>query len=263
MTSASAHKLDIAGQNLRPAAADEVEAILRARILSCAYDEGAVLLQAMVARELQVSRSPVREAMRALEAEGLLIAEPNGRMRVTSFSLSDLEDIYATRIFLESLGIALSIPRMDEAHFDLLDRGLARITDDECYSDFDTWLIEHRRFHMNLVAFCGDALYARIDRLQDQSIRIQRLYSRTQPPNWWASRASAHVQLVSACKAGQAAWAARLTAQHLGQTALTLVNQRFGDDAKTGAIEAAIEMVTSGAAAFATGSTEHRKGAEA
>ncbi|MBO6638808.1 MAG: GntR family transcriptional regulator [Roseitalea sp.] len=228
----------------------DVEQLLRDRVLGGEYPDGSVLPQARIAKELGISRTPVREAMRALQSEGLLIGEPNRRMRVATCTLGELEDVYATRIMLESLAVALSIPHMDEAHFDLLDESLGRIADEETCGEFDRWAIEHHRFHMQLVAFCGTSLYERIERLHAKSLRFQRLYNLTQSPRWWMRRSATHTQLVAACKAQRPSWAARLTAQHLGQTAITLANDQFRDEPQSGALEAAIEMVTAGSGAL-------------
>src|SRR5579871_4061237 len=90
---------------------DEVEAIhveLRRRILHNEFAAGARINQAVLARDLQVSRGPVREALRLLQREGLVEHEHQHQMRVSSVSLAGLEQLYAMHIFAEAFAASLT-----------------------------------------------------------------------------------------------------------------------------------------------------------
>jgi DNA-binding GntR family transcriptional regulator len=63
---------------------------------------------------LGVGRTPLREALRMLQREGLVEAEPNHRVRVADFSIPDLEQLYAMRISLEALAIRLTVPHLQK-----------------------------------------------------------------------------------------------------------------------------------------------------
>ena len=82
---------------------------LREAILHGEIEAGAELSQVKLADDFGVSRGPVREALRLLEREGLVEAELNCRVRVASFSPSDLEELYALRIVNEALGVRASV----------------------------------------------------------------------------------------------------------------------------------------------------------
>jgi len=84
-----------------------------------------------------------------LQNEGLVDAEPNSRARVRGFNASVLDAVYALRVFLEPLGIALSIPRMSTAHLELIDDNLRRMFACEKEDDFDQWVAEHRSFGLD------------------------------------------------------------------------------------------------------------------
>ena len=76
---------------------------LREAILNGSYQENDELKEAAIAEELGVSRTPVREAFRQLELEGLIRIVPNKGAYVTGISASDVADIYEIRSLLEGL----------------------------------------------------------------------------------------------------------------------------------------------------------------
>jgi DNA-binding GntR family transcriptional regulator len=85
---------------------------LRESILNGALPPGESLSQVQLASQLGVSRGPLREAVRMLQREGLVEAEVNRRGRVSSFSIDDLEQLYAMRIVHESLAIRINVPAL-------------------------------------------------------------------------------------------------------------------------------------------------------
>src|SRR6187551_998389 len=86
---------------------------LRERILRGDYPEGEPLRQDTLADELGVSRIPVREALRQLEAEGLVTVTPHRGAIVTTLSAAELEEVFALRAEVESALLRAAIPRLD------------------------------------------------------------------------------------------------------------------------------------------------------
>ena len=76
---------------------------IREEILSGVYQDGEELREVTLGEKLGVSRTPVREALRQLELEGLVTIVPNKGAYVTSISRKDVEDIYKIRSLLEGL----------------------------------------------------------------------------------------------------------------------------------------------------------------
>lgn len=76
---------------------------IRQAIVEGRYPAGQRLVEKNLGEEFQVSRTPVREALRALESEGLIVSLPNKGAVVRSLSARDIYDIYDLRVRLESL----------------------------------------------------------------------------------------------------------------------------------------------------------------
>ncbi|KIL46747.1 GntR family transcriptional regulator [Jeotgalibacillus soli] len=87
---------------------DQVHQTLKEMIIVGDYKPGERLYEAKIAREFEVSRSPVREAIRTLEQEGLLILDDRSRIFVYKPSIKDAVEIYECRQVLESLAVSLA-----------------------------------------------------------------------------------------------------------------------------------------------------------
>lgn len=101
---------------------DEVANELRARIYEGWYGPGSVIHQESLSTELGISRTPLREAIRMLEQEGLLIAEPGRGARVISANRKTLLAAYELRSVVDGLAARLSTVEIDEAGIAELER---------------------------------------------------------------------------------------------------------------------------------------------
>jgi DNA-binding GntR family transcriptional regulator len=100
-------------QSLPSAVADK----LRDQIIRGEIPEGAQLRQDAIANQYQVSRIPVREALRQLDAEGLIAIVPNRGAIVPALSPNDIGELFSIRALLEPEVLKLSIPRLTEDDF--------------------------------------------------------------------------------------------------------------------------------------------------
>ena len=89
---------------------------IRDRIVRGIYPEGEPLRQDALAAELGVSRIPIREALRQLEAEGLVSFSPHRGAIVSSLSLAEIEEVFALRAIIESELLRLAIPHITAEH---------------------------------------------------------------------------------------------------------------------------------------------------
>lgn len=93
------------------AAVDKAYAALRARIFSGELAPGDRLKEREICAELDVSRTPVREALRRLQADGLVVIEPRRGGIVAGISGTEAEEIYSLGMLLESFGAGLAAGR--------------------------------------------------------------------------------------------------------------------------------------------------------
>jgi DNA-binding GntR family transcriptional regulator len=200
--------------------ADLVYAQLRKQILTGVLTPGLVVSQVQLARELGVSRTPLREAVRMLQREGLVAGEANRMIRIASFSIADVEELYAVRIANEALAIRLTVPKMTDDDDAALDQSIADLSRTAIEGDTDAWNIYHRTFHTRLVSGSGKRLRTLLSELYDYAERYRHLY-RTAEPRAMSIGAQEHEQIVEACHARDGVRASDELVRHLSRTALT------------------------------------------
>jgi len=101
---------------------DEIADIVRERILKGEYRIGEKIKENQIATELKVSRTPIREAFKQLENEGLIDYIPNRGCFAKGFTRQDIEDIYAVRKALEVLAVEWAVSRIDDEQLAELQR---------------------------------------------------------------------------------------------------------------------------------------------
>jgi GntR family transcriptional regulator of gluconate operon len=102
---------------------EEVARMLRRAIISAELPSGTHLVESMLSERFQVSRAPIREALRELESEGLVESRRRG-VFVKALTLQDVWELYDLRIMLEGAAAELAVSRFDEDDIDALRRQL-------------------------------------------------------------------------------------------------------------------------------------------
>lgn len=165
----------------------------------------------------------MREALRMLQEEGLIEAEPNLRPRVSAFDPNELDSLYALRVTMEALAITISVPRLTKSDVTEIERCYGVLTSRAAHGDFAVWRDAHRSFHQLIVARAGDGLTRGLAASGQRSERYLQLYRRRVTPKWWTRGEAEHAEIAAACARGDAATAARLLARHVATTALELL----------------------------------------
>ncbi|MFF4618421.1 GntR family transcriptional regulator [Nonomuraea jabiensis] len=194
---------------------------LRELILDGAYPPGARLTEMEVAAALDMSRTPVREALRALTADGLV--QPSGRgVVVVALAQGDLDEAYQVRAALEALTAELAATRQREGRIAPADlAALRQIAIDTATATAEGRLAEavrlNRRFHRVIAELAGNsmALHA-LERIWDQ-IQVSTLRSLV-PPARPAYVSGQHEELVAAIVLGRPEEAARVARAHVLDT---------------------------------------------
>jgi DNA-binding GntR family transcriptional regulator len=150
---------------------------LRAAIMNGEFGPGAVLSQVALARTFGVSRTPLREAIRRLEAEGLVESLENRRARVAAIDAESLDVLYTERILVEAMGVKVTVPQLTEIDLnDLLAMTAAlRIATER--RDVEARDGARRALHQLYVARAGQRLRATIATAFDACERYRRLYA--------------------------------------------------------------------------------------
>ncbi|MGZ4579723.1 MAG: GntR family transcriptional regulator [Nocardioidaceae bacterium] len=144
-------------------AADRAYRFAKWAILSAMYAGGEVLTEGGLARELGVSRTPVREALLRLEVEGLVRLYPKRGAVVSTFSMDDVEDVLEARVLVENHTAQRSfanraelVPRVEEIHETMRRKRNER--DTAGFTETD------RAFHEAIVDAAGNAVLSSIYR---------------------------------------------------------------------------------------------------
>ncbi|WP_168929409.1 GntR family transcriptional regulator [Nocardioides sp. GY 10113] len=98
---------------------------IRTAIIEGRYEPGARLVEQRIAEEFDLSRTPVREALRTLDAEGLVQLEPHRGATVRAFEAEDVVDLYALRARLEGYAAELAAERHTTEDLAVIDGGIA------------------------------------------------------------------------------------------------------------------------------------------
>jgi len=195
---------------------------LRKAIVRCEIPSGMQLSQRELSELLGVGRTPLREALRMLQHEGLVEAEPNHRIRVADLSIPDLEQLYATRITLEALAIRLTVPVLQRDGLQMLEFCLTQMARLPTSEEYERWEIPHRCFHMGLVSNAGARIVTLIAQLSDHAERYRRFYS-TEAPRVHERGMREHQAIADACIARDPDLAAERLARHYSSIALGII----------------------------------------
>lgn len=152
--------------------AEQIAATLRADIVAGRLKPGAPLRQEHLAERFETSRMPVRDALKMLEAEGLIESIRNRGARVAALDPEGFREIYEMRAAAETLALRTAIPEMTNRHLDMA----AALQDQAEGAPLATFGTLNKQFHETLYAPCGwPRLLAHIDALADLSDRYLRI----------------------------------------------------------------------------------------
>ncbi len=154
MTELSTNTGDAYSPIALPSIPDVIYEALRLDISRGVYEAGPLNIRKLADR-FGVSPMPVREALRRLEAEGLVSFRSGRSVMVNALELRDLEEIFAIRLTLEELAVRAATPRLAEMPETLeeLDALVDRM--DEQVDDYDAWRETNRAFHTLLYRAAG------------------------------------------------------------------------------------------------------------
>lgn len=212
---------------------------VRDRILSGELAPGAVIPQARLAREIGVSTTPLREAVRRLAAEGFIRLTAHTDARVSEVTATEARHLYEVRESADPLGASLAAARRTDAELQRIreaERELAPITGAGSIAA----LTAHREFHRAIYEASGNPILVDIlNRLWDKADRYRMvgLQSRGDSEEDTHRVAAEHHEIADAVEAGEPERAADAMRHHihgsLGRRAIDVLESSDGEPSPT------------------------------
>lgn len=187
---------------------------LKHAVLTGAFATGERLLERDIAEKLQVSRTPVREALKRLEADGLLEAMPKQGLAVKEYSYDDIREIYMIREALECLAAEFAAINSTDADIALLDGLVVEMDRLDNEADAERLMEVHRRFSeaYNRASHMPTLIHL-IESLKDQVARVRNV-SLSTPARRTETRKE-HKELLDALRRRDPERASALTHVHI------------------------------------------------
>ncbi len=201
-----------------PTKTDHAYYSLRRKILDGELAPGDVLDQEALAATLSLSTTPIREALRRLESERLIVSRAHRSTEVAPLSFESLQQTYAIRIVLDTMAVELAAKNADDEQIKHMKAcaKLPRQKDDPLAR-----LHKNRAFHRAIYASCGnDLLVGILDSLWDISDRYRIVVLRDAPAAEAAR--SEHDAILDAVVSRDQAQAGELMRQHMVQSLATI-----------------------------------------
>ncbi|MFI8004830.1 GntR family transcriptional regulator [Streptomyces sp. NPDC086010] len=202
------------------------EAVLQ-RIVDRRYAQGSRLVEREVAEELSMSRVPVREALRALVAEGLLELLPHSGVRVRRLALTDVEHLYEV---WEPLAVqasrlaARAVAAGDGGRLVALEATLRQAESAAAADEGPREVAAHTAFHEGVVAMSGNPLLART--MEQLSWQLRLLFGLREEPGHMRAQ---HAEMYRHISAGDPEAAAASTLLHVRDSRAVALRTMFGE----------------------------------
>ncbi len=202
---------------------DQAYRVIRQRILDNVYPAGYRALEREFAEELSLSRTPVREALLKLQAEGLLELIPRHGARILPVSAGDMREIYAVLTALESMAAEIVTRRRPSAaELKPLIEASRDMTVALKADDLAAWARADEHFHRQLLELAGNAtLIQTVQLLWDRAHRARMVTLRLRPRPGHSTRE--HNAIVDAIRAGDPEATVRLYRAHRQRASVELL----------------------------------------
>ena len=191
---------------------NEIISRLREAIISGQFAPGAHLNETEIAKQMAVSRIPIREAIKKLEQEGLVIRQPNKGVNVISFTAQDVREIFSLRARLEEMAFEWAIPQLTTEDYDQLRMLLAEQKAAIEMRDYDQLTRLDLAFHELICLKAGHSRLLKIwYELHAQGQMLLNLRFRLMPDFTPETVLIDHLDILASIERGDVAYAVRLT----------------------------------------------------
>lgn len=204
---------------------------LRSAITQGVFYPGQEIDEAAIAEALKISKMPVRQAIAALEVEGLVTKVPRKKVYVTSLDKHDIEEIYTTRIALEEVAIRAAVKKAGEKDYEMLEKNLAiPLSQMDGYVGF---LEVDKEFHSLLYAPSGWQRVIKYLQQLRNNTAMYRILREPLPPEKLQLSLEEHRAIYDAYKAKDEEMTAKLLREHTIRTIPSLNDINHANEVAT------------------------------
>lgn len=180
-----------------------------------------VLQERKLAELLNISRTPVRDALNRLENEGFIIRTGGRTPVVKEFSIRELIETLHVRRTLESEAASLSAGRVPVKELDAIEAGIRKLLAEENPSPQEDWEIDSR-LHTALAQYSGNQLLTQYI----ESLRLKtRMFNLRQVPERFVSGHHEHLEIIAALRSGDAEAARAAAGRHIDNVRESIVRR--------------------------------------
>ncbi len=196
---------------------------LREAIISGSLPPSERLMEIQLAEEMGVSRTPVREAIRKLELEGLVVMIPRKGAYVAGMSIKDIVDVFEIRGALEGLAAELASERVTDEELESMERYLVKISEEIESGDLSKVVETDTDFHTLIYKASRNARLSQIiSNLREQ---IQRFRTTSLSfPGRMKIALEEHRKIVEAISSRDGELARKLAQEHIENAENTMMN---------------------------------------
>lgn len=208
----------------REALGSRVATELRIAIAAGEFAPGARLIEVDLASHFGVSRGPIRDAFRILQAEGLIEPhQPGSGMVVTGIDQDSIIELYSLRGAIEGLAIRLAVARYDEAQMHLIDQLVVQMERAAQNNDPSAFALADVAFHNEICHLSGHKRLTDVWR-QHEGIMMTLLRLTISLDQNLSSSTKAHRLLLDLIRGGDEEAAARELLEHLDRSKQRMIN---------------------------------------
>ncbi len=193
---------------------DRLADVLRQAIIGGKLRPGDRINESEIADAYGISRTPIREALRMLTQEGLVVVRPGRGAFVRVLRPEDVLEVYAIKSMTEGYAARLATQRMTGQELDTLGRYFRRMEDEAEQPSGARYLEASRRFHNYIISGSGNAMLVEIHGGIDRKIHWLRALSLSRPGRIPVALAD-HRAILDAMRRRDADAAERLTREHV------------------------------------------------
>ena len=200
----------------------KVYRVLKESIIKGFLEPGTKLLENKIAEEMQVSRTPVREAMQKLAAEGFVRTTPNQTMVVTEVSPEDVKEVLQIRGVLEGLAARIAAKKINRQEIDELEKIVAQMSLHLTKENLSSYCQVDDEFHDLILNICGNKWIIQIRDNLGSFIYRFRIKSLSVPGRLKHSLEE-HQAIMESLREHDSAEADRLSQVHMENTVINIL----------------------------------------